>query len=137
MKKEIIQDPVKEARRYVENARNVLQKYAQLDLETHCYDDRKYVRAAGHYLWNGVLIVLNAVYHVNEKKGRISIDDYRKAVGGHDRKLLAKVNCAYDILHLSMGYDGILYKNMCDNGFLIANEIIDQCERMLPAVPAA
>lgn len=137
MKKEIIQDPVKEARRYVENARNVLQKYAQLDLETHCYDDCKYVRAAGHYLWNGVLIILNAVYHVNEKKGRISIDDYRKAVGGHDRKLLARVNCAYDILHLSMGYDGITYKIVCDEGFLIANEIIDQCERMLPAVPAA
>ena len=135
--KEAIADPVKEARRYVENAKNVLQKYATLDIETLNYNDRKYVRAAGHYLWNGVLIILNAAFHVNEKKGRISIDDYRMAVRPRDRKLLALVNNAYDILHLNMGYDGILNKKVCDEGFLVANEIIDRCELMLPVTPAA
>ena len=135
--KEAIADPVKEARRYVENAKNVLQKYATLDIETLNYNDRKYVRAAGHYLWNGVLIILNAAFHVNEKKGRISIDDYRIAVRPRDRKLLALVNNAYDILHLNMGYDGILNKKVCDEGFLVANEIIDRCELMLPVTPAA
>lgn len=135
--KESIKNHVTEARRYVENAHNVLQKYGKLDLETLCYDDRKYVRAAGHYLWNGVLIILNAVFHVNEKKGRISIDDYRRAVGPRDRKLLALVNNAYDILHLNMGYDGVLDKSICDRGFLTANEIIDRCEMMLPIIPAA
>lgn len=132
MKKETIEDPVKEARRYVDNAQNVLQKYAMLDKETNHYGDRKYVRAAGHYLWNGILIILNGVFHVNEKKGRISIDDYRMAVRSRDQKLLRLVNDAYEILHLSMGYDGILNKTVCDEGFLVANEIIERCTVMLP-----
>lgn len=131
------QDPVKESRRYVENARESLAKGGNYDPETDCYSDRKYVRSAGHYLWTGVLVILNAVFHVNEKKGRISIDDYRMAVGPRDRKLLALVNNAYDILHLNMGYDGVLDKRVCDNGFRVANEIIDRCATMIPVVPAA
>ena len=134
---EIIEDPVKEAQRYMQNAREVLVKKGKYDMETDCYGDRKYVRAAGHYLWNGVLTVLNAVFHVDDKKGRVSIDDYRLAVGPRDRKLLALVNNAYDILHLNMGYDGVLDKKVCDNGFRIAAEIIKRCSALLPAAPAA
>ena len=132
-KQESIENPIMESRRYIDNARNVLQNYAILDTETRCYNDRKYVRAAGHYLWSGVLIILDATFHVNEKKGRIGIDDYRKAVGPRDRKLLALVNNAYDILHLNMGYDGVLNKKVCDEGFLIANEIIDRCGALMPS----
>lgn len=36
----------------------------------------------------------------------------------------------YNILHLSMGYDGILSKTVCDEGVSIANDIIDHCERL-------
>ncbi len=134
---EIVTNPVEESRRYVANAHDVLRKFGKYDPITNHYDDRKYVRAAGHYLWNGVLVILNAVFHVNEKKGRISFDDYRLAVGHRDRKLLALVNDAYDILHLNMGYDGVLDKATCDRGFQIATEIIDRCAVMLPFVPAA
>ena len=129
---EIVRDPVSEARRYVENARETLKNHAKLDPETNSYTDRKYVKAAGHYLWNGVLIILNTVFHVNEKKGRVNIDDYRMAVGPRDRKLLASVNNAYDILHLHMGYDGVLDKTVCNEGIRLANEIIDRCAVMLP-----
>lgn len=129
---EIARDPVSEARRYVENARETLKNNAKLDPETNSYTDRKYVKAAGHYLWNGVLIILNTVFHVNEKKGRVNIDDYRMAVGTRDRKLLASVNNAYDILHLHMGYDGVLDKTVCNEGIRLANEIIDRCAVMLP-----
>lgn len=129
---EIARDPVSEARRYVENARETLKNNAKLDPETNSYTDRKYVKAAGHYLWNGVLIILNTVFHVNEKKGRVNIDDYRMAVGPRDRKLLASVNNAYDILHLHMGYDGVLDKTVCNEGIRLANEIIDRCAVMLP-----
>ena len=129
---EIVRDPVSEARRYVENARETLKNNAKLDPETNSYTDRKYVKAAGHYLWNGVLIILNTVFHVNEKKGRVNIDDYRMAVGTRDRKLLASVNNAYDILHLHMGYDGVLDKTVCNEGIRLANEIIDRCAVMLP-----
>ncbi|MBQ5957773.1 MAG: DUF5618 family protein [Bacteroidales bacterium] len=129
---EIVRDPVSEAHRYVENARETLKNNAKLDPETNSYTDRKYVKAAGHYLWNGVLIILNTVFHVNEKKGRVNIDDYRMAVGPRDRKLLASVNNAYDILHLHMGYDGVLDKTVCNEGIRLANEIIDRCAVMLP-----
>ena len=136
-KLEIVANPVEESRRYVDNARDVLQKHGKYDADTNHYDDRKYVRAAGHYLWNGVLIMLNAVFHVNEKQGRVSIDDYRLAVGRRDRKLLVLVNDAYDMLHLHMGYDGVLDKSACDRGFQVAIEIINRCAVMLPFVPAA
>ena len=40
-------DPIAEARRYVENARKTLNENGELDVELHRYDDDKYVRAAG------------------------------------------------------------------------------------------
>ena len=139
MKKEIelVVDPVKEARRYVKNAKDALVEGGKYNVLTNRYGDRKYVKAAGHYLWSGVLIVLDAVFHVNEQKDRVSINDYRLAVGRRDRKLLDLLNDAYEILHLYMGYDGILNKKICDEGFRVANEIIDHCAVMLPFSPAA
>ena len=139
MKKEveIVVDPVKEARRHVTNAKDALIAGGKYNIRTNHYEDRKYVKAAGHYLWSGVLIALDAVFHVNEQKDRVSINDYRLAVGHRDRKLLNLVNDAYDILHLSMGYDGILNKETCDLGFRLANEVIDRCAAMLPFSPAA
>ncbi|MBQ3710373.1 MAG: hypothetical protein II887_06695 [Bacteroidales bacterium] len=41
------------------------------------------------------------------------------------------VNQGYDILHLSMGYDGIQNKDICNSGFRVANEIIDWCEKTM------
>ena len=135
---EKLENPVNEARRYVNNARDILLKRGKYDLETNHYGDRKYVKAAGHYLWSGVLVILDATFNINRKKDeRVDIKDYRLAVGTRDRKLLALVNDAYDTLHLHMGYDGVLNKKICDEGFLIANEIIDRCAVMLPVSPAA
>ena len=131
-------NPIEEARRYVNNAKDLLRERGDLDPETNHYSDRKYVKAAGHYLWNGVLVILDATFHLERKNdGRIDIKDYRMAVGTRDRKLLALVNDAYDTLHLHMGYDGVLNKRICDEGFLIANEIIDRYAVMLPVDPAA
>ena len=44
-------NPVEESRRYVENAQRVLRENGDLDVKTQLYQDEKYVRAAGHYLW--------------------------------------------------------------------------------------
>lgn len=126
-------DPLTEARRYVENAKELLQKKEKYDPETDSYNDKKYVRAAGHYLWNGVLIIIDGVFHIGSKKGRANYNDFRTAVGPRDRKLLTMVNNAYDILHLYMGYDGVLDKSVCDKGFQLANDIIDRCAKMLPS----
>lgn len=124
-------EPVAEARRYVENARTLLIEKAGLDPETQFYHDRKYVRMAGNTLWNGMLLILKAAFHVNKKKGRLSIDDYRIVIENRDKKMLDFVNAAYDIMHLAMGYDGVLEKSVSQKGIQIANEIIDRCERLI------
>ena len=125
-------DPIEEARRYVTNAKDLLVKHGDLDIETQTYTDRKYVRMAGNTLWNGVLYILNKAFNIKKTRGgRLSIDDYRNIVGQRDRKLLSWVNQGYDILHLSMGYDGIQNKDICNSGFRIANEIIDWCEKTM------
>ena len=124
-------NPVNEARRYVQNAKDVLINNGRLDYETQSYGDRKYVRMAGNTLWNGVLLILEATFRINKTKGRHNIDDYRSAVGQRDKKLLTLVNRGYDTLHLAMGYDGNMDKSVCDAGFRLANEIIDHCSVML------
>lgn len=129
--KEITMDPAAEARRYVENAKQLLLEHGKLDVENRYYGDRKYVRMAGNTLWNGVLLILNSTFHINKSKGRLNIDDYRTIVGKRDRKLLNYVNAAYDLMHLSMGYDGILEKSVCQKGIQLAEEIIDRCEQLL------
>ena len=130
-KKESIADPVAEARRYVQNAKKLLDGKARLDVETQAYQDRKYIRMAGNTLWNGVLLILDATFQLENKKGRLSIYDYRNVVGQRDKKLLDMVNRGYDTMHLAMGYDGNLEKAISSAGIRIANDIIDRCEVML------
>ena len=121
-------NPFEEANRYVENARTVLSEKGEYDPSLNRYNDRKYVRAAGHYLWHAVLIALDAVFHVRkDRRTRVDIDAYRDAIRKRDRKLLTLVNDGYETLHLNMGYDGIQRKATCDDGFHIATEIINRC----------
>ena len=125
-------DPIAEARRYVENAKKTLRENGELDVETNSYQDPKYVRAAGNYLWLGALMALDAVFHVRaDRRTRVDIKDYLEAVGKRDRKLLTYVNNGYDVMHLSMNYDGAQAKDISDAGFRLANNIIDRCEMML------
>ena len=121
-------DPIEEARRYVENAKETLQEKGELDTELKMYRDEKYVRAAGNYLWLGVLMALDAVFKVRkDRRTRVDIKDYRDAVSKRDKKLLALVNMGYDTMHLSMTYDGNQSKGVSDDGFRLANAIIDRC----------
>lgn len=138
--KEIKTDPFAEARRYVKNAHDTLRDHGKLNTETGRYEDPKYVKAAGHYLWSGVLIAMEAVFHVKEnkakKKGednRVSIYDYTDVVARCDRKLLGWVTDGYQVMHLCMGYDGIGDKKFCMIGFQLANTIIDRCETLMAA----
>ena len=125
------ENPIEEARRYVENAKETLQEKGEFDPELRMYQDEKYVRAAGNYLWLGVLMALDAVFNVRkDRRTRADIKDYREAVAKRDRKLLALVNMGYDTMHLSMTYDGNQSKGVSDDGFRLANAIIDRCEAM-------
>ena len=125
-------NPIDEARRYVENAKKTLNENGELDTELNIYQDDKYVRAAGNYLWLGVLMALDAVFNVRkDRRTRVDIKDYREAVGKRDKKLLALVNSGYDVMHLYMNYDGNQSKGVSDDGFRLANNIIDRCEAMV------
>lgn len=124
-------DLIEEARRYVDNARRTLKENGEYDPVIRSYNDRKYVRAAGHYLWHAVMLALDSVFHVrDDRRTRVDIDAYREAVRKRDKKLLSLLNNGYQTLHLHMGYDGVLVKETCDGGFRITNEIIDRCEAM-------
>lgn len=47
----------------------------------------------GDTLWKGVLLVLDAVFHVRkDRRTRVHIEDYRNVVGNRDKKLLQLVN---------------------------------------------
>ena len=126
-------DPIAEARRYVENAKETLREKGELDVETRLYQDDKYVRAAGNYLWLGVLKALDAVFDVRtDHRTRVNVDNYLEAIGKRDRKLLDWVDTGYNVMHLSMNYDGVRSKDVCDYGIRLANTIIDRCETMIP-----
>ena len=125
-------NPVEEARRYVDNAKNLLIENGELDIDTRLYGDSKYVRMAGDTLWKGVLLLLDAIFHVRkDRRTRVHIEDYQEAIGRRDGKLAKLVHVGYDTMHLYMGYDGTQEKATCDAGFRLANEIIDRCARMI------
>ena len=129
-------DPIEEARRYVANAEDVIQK-ANYDPELKIYTDGKYVKMAGNTLWNGCLIALDAVFNVRKSKGRPSIEKYEELAGQRDRKLLAAIVAGYNTMHLSMGYDGTRDKKVCEAGFDKANEIINRCALLYPGKQCA
>ena len=126
------QNPIKEARRYVINAQEIIKK-ANYDPEMRSYTDSKYVKTAGNILWCGCLVALDAVLDIQKGKGRPSIDKYKKAAKKRDGKLLHFLNLGYDTLHLVMGYDGNKQKKISEAGFEAANAIIDRCAILLPA----
>lgn len=130
-------DPIAEARRYYQNAKEVLEEKGKLNSKTGYYADPKYVRSAGNYLWSGVLIALDSVFDMKtvkkNKKGeqtRLTIRDYLIVISNRDLKLLNWVQSGYSILHLAMTYDGIQDKDICQKGFQLADQIINRCEKM-------
>jgi hypothetical protein len=129
-------DSIAEARRYVANAEEIIQR-SKYDPETKSYKDKKYVRIAGDTLWKGCLIALDAVFNVRKGKGRPSIKKYQEAVAKRDGKLLKFLNLGYETMHLVMGYDGNRGKKVCDAGFEYANAIIDSCASLMPKAACA
>ena len=129
-------DPIEEARRYVANAEEVIMK-ANYDPELNRYSDGKYVKMAGNTLWNGCLIALDALFGISKRKGRPDIRKYKEEAAKRDKKLLAAIADGYNTMHLSMGYDGVKGKKICDAGFEYANDIIDRCAMLMPAMVCA
>jgi hypothetical protein len=115
------------AMRYIANAKDYLQKAG---IEGDWYKDKKYVRTACGTAYNGVLEALDAYFELRkagylEAKKRKSIKFYRENLVEENKKMLKTLNSAYDILHLSGYYDGVLDMSLIKLGFQRAKEIID------------
>ncbi|MDR1666418.1 MAG: DUF5618 family protein [Bacteroidales bacterium] len=115
-----------EAMRYMDNARDTLKKAKK---ENEYYQDKKYVKTACGIAYNGMLIALDGflvLKGAENPKARKSIEYYQKHIGKIDHKLLDITNSAYQILHLSGYYDGIVDAIVIKRGFDQAYTIIEK-----------
>ena len=124
---EIKSNAYSEAMRYMENAKETLQKARK---EDNRYHDVKYVRTACGTAYSGVLLALDAYLQLKDvelpKKKRRSINFYTSHVAQLDKKLLGCLNSAYNALHLSGYYDGEQDVIIIKRGFDYAYQIIDK-----------
>ncbi len=115
-----------EAIRYMNNAKEVLQKAGKEDGR---YKDPKYVKMACGTAYNAVLLALDAWLHlkgVEKKKGRKSIEYYQSEIAKLNRKLLGPLDGVYETLHLSGYYDGTTNVKVVQVGFEEAYVIINK-----------
>ncbi|WAC12887.1 DUF5618 family protein [Dyadobacter pollutisoli] len=116
---------VQEAKRYLDNAKEILREKAKK--EDGYYQDKKYVKLAGHAAYTGVLVALDALFE-NKTKGRKDVDWYKERLAKMDKKVLNAFNGAYDTLHLAMGYDGNPVSEVSKIGLEVAESIINWVE---------
>jgi hypothetical protein len=106
---ELKQKSYAEAIRYMNNAKETLQKAKK---EDNYYADRKYVRTACGTAYNGVLLALDTYLVLKDvelpKKKRRSIDFYTRNISKIDGKMMKYLDVVYDVLHLDGYYDGNL-----------------------------
>ncbi|MCL2649510.1 MAG: DUF5618 family protein [Candidatus Azobacteroides sp.] len=125
-----LKHPIREAERYLQNARQILSVKAEKDGDY--YNDSKYVRMAGNTAWNGVLIALDSTLFVrpNMKKGqRPNFKDYQEALAKKDNKMLRVLLNAYELLHKSLGYDGVTDYKVVQSSLEKAQVILDWADK--------
>ena len=130
---------IKEANRYVANAKELLQEKAKR--ANGIYADKKYVKMAGHTAYCGVLFALDQLIDPVDnvqsgskasikksitKRARKSVDSYRAFLTKYDKKMLAEFNNLYETLHLSLGYDGNTDAGIAKRGLEMAKEFIEK-----------
>jgi len=135
---------IKEANRYVSNAKEILEEKAIRD--NGKYKDKKYIKIAGHTAYCGVLYVLDQLIEPSnpaladagpqaaaptraesqKKSKRKSVEHYQTFLAKYDKKLLSDFNNLYNILHLDLAYDGITDAVIIKRGMSMAKEFIDK-----------
>lgn len=121
-------DQIQEAKRYLDNAREILSEKAQK--QGGYYQDRKYVKMAGNTAYNGILVALDSLLG-KKVKGRKDVTWYKEGVAKIDKKILNSFVAAYDTLHLALGYDGNLNVDVAKAGLKDAEKIIDWVEQRM------
>ena len=120
-----------EAMRYIDNAKEILREKAKK--EDGLYQDKKYVKMAGHTAYSGVLLALDGLLGT-KKKGRKSVDWYKLEIGKMDKKITGLFDAVYDTLHLSMSYDGNPDADVAQSGIKRAEQIITWVDTRLQKV---
>jgi hypothetical protein len=133
---EVKQRAYAEAMRYMQNAKDTLQKAHK---EDGYYKDKKYVRSSCGIAYLGALVALDAWLTLKgvelPKKGKHkSIEFYTMHVSALDGKLLNDLHTIYRILHIEGYYEGIRKANIIKEGFDTACDII---ERIKPNHPVS
>ncbi len=115
---------IKEANRYLANAKALLTEKA--NRTNGVYQDKKYVKMAGHTAYCGVLFALDLLVPPAKKSARKSVEYYRTFLAKYDKKMLVEFNNLYDTLHLSLGYDGNTDAGIAKRGLQMAKEFIEK-----------
>lgn len=125
-------NPIEKAKNRAYQAQMILVENGNLDEEINRYDNPKYIRKSGRALWRAVLIALDTVFDIRvDRRTKFYIEDYLDTIVKKDERLSKIVDMAYSVIYVYMAFDGIQYKLICDEGFRLANNIIDRCEEML------
>lgn len=117
-----------EAMRYIDNAKDILREKA--NKEDGLYQDKKYVKMAGHTAYLGVLVALDSLLGA-KKKGRKSVEWYKSELAKMDKKTTSLFDAVYETLHLSMGYDGNPSSKIAQVGLEEAERIINWVDTRL------
>ncbi|GHT54775.1 hypothetical protein FACS189451_08240 [Bacteroidia bacterium] len=122
----MLQNQIQEAEKYLQNAREILSEKA--GKQGSYYTDKKYVKMAGNTAWNGVLVALDAALGTRKnlkKSQRLDFIDYQKALVSKAPKMNYILMTAYDMLHKSLGYDGVLSYKTVQDGLKQGKLLID------------
>ena len=125
-------DPIAEAVRYQENAKQII--LDNENIEDGYYEDGKHVKKAGRMMWKGCLIALNFAFQFKHNSDK-DIKDYQNAAAKRSKKLLNIITSGYQTMHLWLGYDGAKSVSTMKEGRRLADEIIEWC-RNNAATPA-
>lgn len=122
-------EAISEARRHIDNAKDFLSNNARK--QDGLYQDKKYVKIAGHTAYTGILLVLNELLGEKNKKTPKSAEWYQYELSRVDKSLLSNFTTAYQILHIDMGYQGTKSAKIAALGLDTAERIIDWVETRL------
>ncbi|MHA4737195.1 DUF5618 family protein [Dyadobacter sp. MSC1_007] len=122
-------EAVTEARRHLDNAKDFLSNNAKK--QDGLYQDKKYVKIAGHTAYTGILLVLNELLGEKNKKTPKSVEWYQHELSRVDKSLLSNFTTAYQILHIDMGYQGTKSAELASIGLQKAKKIISWVETRL------
>ena len=122
-------EAISEAKRHIDNAKDFLRNQAKK--EDGLYQDKKYVKIAGHTAYTGILVALDELLAEKKKKTRKSVEWYQKELSCLDKKITSDFATAYQILHLDMGYEGTKSAKIAKLGMETAEKIIGWVENRL------